>query len=188
MQTPRAIFEDRNLSAVVLVGARASGKTTVGRLLATAYQVGFIDLDERALALSGELSVRAVFERQGEPAWRTAEATALTTAIEESPVVIATGGGVACIDPPRRVLQMAADAGIVEIVWLRCDGQTLTERLASDPGDRPSLTGADPVDEAIEVAACRAKGYESIATRIIDATGSPSTTAATIQQALQSAS
>ena len=185
MQTRRAIFDDRNLSAVVLVGARGSGKSTVGRLLAAAWQVGFIDLDERAVALCGEPGVHAVFEHQGEAAWRQAEAAALTAALQESPTVIATGGGVACIDPARGVLQAAADEGIVEIVWLRCEAQTLKERLASDPGDRPSLTGRDPIEEAIEVTASRAKAYESIATCVIDATQPPDTTTAAVLERLR---
>lgn len=184
MQTPRAIFDDRNLSAVILIGARASGKTTVGRLLADELDVGFVDLDERALALTGEASVTDVFERQGEPAWRVAEAAALAAAIEQSPTIIATGGGVACIDPPRRVLQGAADGGGIEIIWLRCDGATLKARLTADLGDRPSLSGRDPIEESIEIAASRAVAYEQIATHIIDANQSPKRTAAAVQAAV----
>jgi shikimate kinase len=184
MQTPRAIFDDRNLSALVLIGARGSGKTTVGELLAGELGIRFVDLDTDGLALTGEASIHDVFDHQGEPAWRQAEATALAAALEQSPVVIAAGGGVACIDPPRSVLQAAADRGGIVIIWLRCDGQTLKARLSRDPGDRPSLTGRDPVDEAVEVAARRASAYESIATHIIDANQSPKRTAAAIQAAV----
>ncbi|MDP6479598.1 MAG: shikimate kinase [Phycisphaerales bacterium] len=182
MQTPRAIFDDRNLAAVVLIGARGSGKTTVGRVLADEIEVDFIDLDERALALSGEPSVRDVFEHRGESAWRQAEAAAFASALDGPPSVIATGGGMACIDPPRAVLRAAASKDTIEIIWLRCDGQTLKARLETDPGDRPSLTGQDPIEEAIEVAASRAQAYESIATHIIDATGPPAATAAAIME------
>ncbi len=182
MQTPRAIFDDRNLAAVVLIGARGSGKTTGGRVLADEIGIGFIDLDERALALRGEASVCDVFEHQGEYAWRQAEAAALAAALDEPPSVIATGGGVACIDPPRAVLRAAAAKGTIEIIWLRCDGQTLKSRLETDPGDRPSLTGQDPIEEAIEVAASRAQAYESVATHIIDATGPPTATATAIME------
>ncbi|MBT7352382.1 MAG: hypothetical protein HN811_07950, partial [Phycisphaerae bacterium] len=61
MQTSHATFDDDDLSTVVLIGARGSGKSTVGRLLAEALGLEFIDLDDRALALCDEPSVRAVF-------------------------------------------------------------------------------------------------------------------------------
>jgi shikimate kinase len=51
MQTSHATFDDRDLSTIVLIGARGSGKSTVGRLLAGTLGIDFIDLDDRALAL-----------------------------------------------------------------------------------------------------------------------------------------
>ena len=184
MHTSHATFDDDDLSTVVLIGARGSGKSTVGRLLAEALELEFIDLDDRALALCDESSVRAVFERRGELAWRVAEAAALTEAFKSKRVVIATGGGAACIDPPQRVLRDAAAAGMLAIVWLRCDGQTMQDRLAKDVGDRPSLTRGDPVDEAIEIAVSRASAYEAVATHTVDAAVLPEQVVERIQASL----
>jgi shikimate kinase len=173
MQTSHATFDDRDLSTIVLIGARGSGKSTVGRLLAGTLGIDFIDLDDRALALCGQPSISAVFERQGEAAWRQAEATALTAALRSTSVVLATGGGVACIEPAQSVLRGAAATGTFDIVWLQCDGQTLRSRLAKDIGDRPSLTGRDPVAETIDLAASRASAYKDISTHTVDASALP---------------
>lgn len=173
MQTPHATFNDPDAPAIVLIGARGSGKSMVGRLLADALSVEFIDLDDRTLALCSESSVAAVFERQGEVAWRKAEAAALTAALTSTSAVIATGGGAACIEPAQGVLRSAAATGRLDIVWLECDGATLRSRLARDIGGRPSLTGGDPVDEAIGLAAARASAYEDISTHRVAATVSP---------------
>lgn len=184
MQTSHATFDDRVLSTIVLIGARGSGKSTVGRLLACTLGIEFIDLDDRALALCGQPSVAAVFEQQGEAAWRQAEAAALTAVLTSTSAVLATGGGVACIEPAQSVLSSAATTGTFDIVWLQCDGQTLRSRLAKDIGDRPSLTGRDPVDEAIDMAASRASAYEAISTHTVDATALPEQVAENIRAIL----
>jgi shikimate kinase len=104
----------------------------------------------------------------------------LESALAVGNVVIATGGGVACIDPAMHVLQAARVGQRGLTVWLRCSPSILRARLAADPGDRPSLTGQDPVDEAIEVAASRAERYAEAADFEVDADGAPAAVAALI--------
>ena len=78
---------------VVLVGMMGSGKTRVGRQLATRLGVGFVDSDEQIERRYGR-TVREIFEADGEPAFRKLEAEALAEAVgsTERSVIAAAGG------------------------------------------------------------------------------------------------
>ena len=80
------------------MGLRGSGKTTIGRRLADALGMPFIDLDEQVLATFTEDSVGRVWAAHGEQAWRRAESSALTTVVEDDDRVIALGGGTPMIE------------------------------------------------------------------------------------------
>ena len=171
-------------SAILLIGPRGAGKTTVGRLLASSLNLAFIDLDDTALALTGAKSIQDVFETAGEAAWRQAEAAALESSLTGGDVVIATGGGVACIDPAMHVLHAARVAKQAVTVWLRCSDAVLGDRLALNIGDRPSLTGRDPLEEAADVAASRLERYAAAADIEIQADGLAEVVAADIANRL----
>ena len=108
------------VSVLMLTGARGSGKSCVGAALAAQQDRPFVDLDAAALALTGLDSVAEVFEQAGEHAWRQAEAAALKESLRIPEVIIATGGGVPCIDPGRSQLLRARSEGTAIVVWLRC--------------------------------------------------------------------
>jgi len=66
----------------------ASGKTTVGRLVAERLQRRFLDLDHLVEETAG-MKVADLFRTQGEPAFRKAEAEALHGALHQDNVVLA---------------------------------------------------------------------------------------------------
>lgn len=107
---------------IVLVGLPGSGKTRVGRTLAEATGLDFLDLDHEFHAIHG-MSPADYIVRYGEGAFREREATIAQTPRHAS--VIATGGG-AVIDPISR--WHLWHSGLV--VWLDGDDELLTERLA----------------------------------------------------------
>ena len=75
-----------------------SGKTTLGRPLATHLRLPFVDLDHYIERKEGK-SVRKIFEKTGESWFRKTEAVALRQATEEyEQGVIATGGGTPCFE------------------------------------------------------------------------------------------
>ncbi len=83
---------------IYLVGMPGSGKTTLGRVLATHLHLPFIDLDHYIERKEGK-SVRRIFEKTGETWFRKTEALALRSATEEyDQAVIATGGGTPCFE------------------------------------------------------------------------------------------
>lgn len=132
---------------ILLIGLRGSGKSTLGRMLAERLGIGFEDLDALTLRAMGCDTVAKAWEAFGEGAFRAAEVAALVEAIgraETTGGVIALGGGTPMAPGAEPVIR---DAGAM-VVYLRAEPEVLRARLADGPGDdRPSLTGADPLDE-----------------------------------------
>jgi len=89
---------------VVLVGPPGSGKTAVGRHVATAMQVGFRDTDHDVEATAGT-SVAAVFVTHGEPEFRRLERNAVRAALATHSGVLALGGGAVTDNETREALQ-----------------------------------------------------------------------------------
>lgn len=84
------LFENEN---IVLTGMPSSGKTTVGKMVADALGMDFVDTD----ALTGEIAGKKVpdlIKEDGEEVFRAFEAEAVKKASALSHTVIATGGGV----------------------------------------------------------------------------------------------
>ncbi|QJT08677.1 shikimate kinase AroL [Oceanidesulfovibrio marinus] len=150
---------------VFLIGLRASGKSSLGKLLAEHMSAAFVDADVVAVdCLSCPIS--DLVEREGWPAFRELETTILDEiATRPGPLVIATGGGVV-LDPANR--ERMREAGIV--VYIEASAEVLADRLCSDlqPGQRPSLTGCSPVEEVAQVLAERESLYKDTAHIVVN--------------------
>lgn len=118
---------------IVLVGMPGSGKSTVGRLVASRLGREFIDTDALFEAQHGT-PVPAYLADHGEPAFRDAEAAIVADACSRPRAVIGVGGG-AVVDPLNRWALW--HHGIV--VWLDAAPDALVGRLERDPVDRPTL-------------------------------------------------
>ena len=129
-----SIVVDRS---IVLVGLMGAGKTTVGRRLAAALGLPFVDADEEIERAAG-LPVGEIFARLGEPEFRRGERRVIERLLQGPPHVLATGGG-AFIDPETRALVKACGVS----VWLRADIEVLLRRVEKRD-TRPLLRGGDP--------------------------------------------
>ncbi len=113
-----------------LVGFMASGKTTVGCMLARHLGWEFIDIDA-AIERVENRSIAQIFREEGEAAFRDRETSAIQQHVQQiqagAPRVIALGGG-AFIQ--ERNWQMLKDNGIT--VWLDCSLDTVHQRLGAD--------------------------------------------------------
>jgi shikimate kinase len=159
-QTPRA--------GLSLVGARATGKSSVGRLLAEALERPFADTDTVIVRLAGGLAISEIFARWGEPHFRDLEAQALGLVMREPGKVVATGGGAVLRDSNRALLKRYG-----WVVWLTADPAVLAGRLAADADalrHRPALTSAGPLRELAAVLETRAPFYRHVADAVIDTT------------------
>lgn len=128
----------QSVAAIVLVGYRGSGKSTVGRLVADALQLPFTDTDEQVVAEAG-LSIADIFSRWGEPRFRAMESVAVARACAAGPGVVAVGGGAVLAEANR--IAMRSPGNIV--CYLRCDPVELHSRISADAAtitQRPPLT------------------------------------------------
>jgi shikimate kinase len=115
---------------IYLVGFMASGKTTLARALAVRLGWHAEDVDELIEARE-RLTITEIFQRQGEPYFRTVEREILGLLRPMRGVVIATGGGT-FVDPDNRQ-QINRDG---TSVWLDLPLTDLIPRIPLD-GRRP---------------------------------------------------
>lgn len=110
-----------------------SGKTTIGRIVATRLNSPFVDLDQVVESRHGA-RIAELWQTHGEATFRDWEREACLEASQaKTPTVIACGGGTLA-DP--RSLAHAAQSGIV--VFLNVPYATCISRCAGNP-DRPLL-------------------------------------------------
>jgi shikimate kinase len=163
----------------VLIGFMASGKTTVGRLVAERLQRKFLDLDHLIEETAG-MKVPELFRTQGEPAFRQAEAKALREALKMDGLVLATGGGAACREDN---LQAMLAGGYV--VALSAPPAEVLKRTGGASG-RPLLdSAADPLSEAHRLLAEREPFYSRAHLRVETVGKSPPQVAAEIVAAVR---
>jgi shikimate kinase len=108
--------------SLAIVGYMGSGKSTLGRLLARALRLEFVDLD-RAIVKKAGKGIPEIFAERGERHFRDLEHEALRDALRgKSPTVVACGGGVVVRPDNRSLLQD------VTTVFLREETDVLYER------------------------------------------------------------
>ncbi len=159
---------------ILLTGPRGSGKTSIGRIVARSLGRPLVDMDALVLDLFDQATVTEVWSVLGEQAWREAEVQILEQVLQGSDQIISLGGGVPMIPQARRRIEAAQTAGQAVLLYLDCSLETLTNRLRqarADGDDRPSLTGADVIDEVAAVLADRRPVYEALANWTLHADG-----------------
>lgn len=145
---------------LALVGLMATGKSTVGRLLAGQLHREFVDTDVVIAARSGR-SVRELWEAGGEAAYRPLERQVTLEALAaEPPVVIGVPGG-AVLDPE---VQAALRGAMV--IWLRARPETLATRVR--PGDHRPLLLPNPLAAFEKMAKDRSDLYRELAQVVLD--------------------
>lgn len=122
--------------ALVLVGLSGSGKSTIGRVLATRLGMPLLDTD-RLIEDTAAASVADIFERRGEEVFRDLEQAAVADACGRA-AVVATGGGAVLRPANRRAMRRGN-----LVVWLDAPVAMLARRLAThtDGEERPLLRG-----------------------------------------------
>lgn len=138
----------------MLVGPPGAGKTTVGRLLAKALGVGFLDTDEEVERTAG-MSVAELFRTRGEPAFRELEHEAVLHVLAHHDGVVALGGG-AVMHPGTR----AALRGH-PVVFLDVDASQAAARVGH--GETRPLLAGDPAARLATLMAERRPVYEEVA-------------------------
>lgn len=151
---------------VALVSMPGGGKSTVGRHLARRLSWDFIDTDTVIEQRVG-CSIRAYFEREGEPTFRDIEAQVLNGLVDSQRTVLATGGGIVVREANRQLLRSQT-----QVVYLRATPEELFRRLRHDT-QRPLLQVADPLARLQQLYEERDPLYRETAHFVIE-TGRPS--------------
>ncbi|MCI0458778.1 MAG: shikimate kinase AroL [Gemmataceae bacterium] len=174
-----------NSSLVFLVGYRATGKTTVARLLAERLGWNWVDADEELERRAG-CTIREVFAAEGETGFRDREEAVLAEVCGRERLVVATGGGVVLREANRQRMRAGG-----RVVWLTADSATIWARLQTDPTTaerRPALTvgGLAEIEELLRQ---REPLYRACADVVVDtARRSPEDVVNAILQALEASS
>ncbi|WP_169978872.1 shikimate kinase [Tautonia rosea] len=147
---------------IALVGYRATGKSTVGRIVADRLGWAFEDADD---ALEGRIgqSIASLFAEHGEGTFRDLEEATLAELTTRSRLVLASGGGAVLREANRTALQRFGF-----VAWLSARPETLVDRLRRDPANRPALTSAGLLDEVATMLRQREDLYRSVADERIE--------------------
>jgi shikimate kinase len=149
---------------IVLIGFMGSGKSSVGRRLATRTSHRFVDTDELVATRAGR-SITQIFAEHGETHFRDLETAALLECVGRTGIVLATGGGIILREENRETLHR-----IGPVVWLDADPDALFERVSRNK-KRPLLQTEDPRASFDTLLASRREIYAATADFRVDSTG-----------------
>jgi shikimate kinase len=142
--------------SIFLIGPMGSGKSAVGRQLARALGMPFLDSDHEIEQRTG-VDIPMIFEREGEAGFRRREHDMIAELTARERIVLATGGG-AVLDPDNR--RHLAERGWV--VYLETSVAQQVER-AGRTRHRPLLQGVDPALRLQDLLRIREPLYREIA-------------------------
>ncbi len=129
---------------IILIGFRATGKTSVGKALADLLGLPFYDLDRLIERRAGK-DISTIVAEEGWPYFRKLEREMMFEAASWPQGVIALGGGAVMHEDEMRLLKQNAC-----VVWLKASPEIIAKRLSFDEKtatQRPSLTGLDVLEE-----------------------------------------
>jgi len=141
-----------------------AGKSAVGRHLARALHLSFVDSDDEIEARTG-VDIPFIFEKEGEAGFRKREAAVIDDLSKMDGVVLATGGG-AIVDPDSR--SRLGGRGFVVYLYTTVDQQVQRTRKGRE---RPLLENADPRATLRELLDWRDPLYREIADIVVATDG-----------------
>jgi shikimate kinase len=151
---------------IFLVGMMGSGKSTLGRALASRLHMPFADADRVLVDRTG-VPVATIFEIEGEAGFRRRESAVLAELANGDEQVVATGGG-AVLSADNRALMRSTGT----VIYLRARLEHLWERTRHD-SSRPLLANANPRATLAQLLEARDPLYREAAHLVVD-TGSQS--------------
>jgi shikimate kinase len=127
-----------------LIGMPGSGKTTLGRQLAEALSLPFIDLDHEIEKKEG-IQVKEIFAARGEDYFRQVESDTLKFfALSSGDFVLATGGGAPCFHNGIDIINASGTS-----IFLDVSIEEIVRRVESNT-DRPLLATNENADDKIK--------------------------------------
>lgn len=147
---------------IVLIGYRGTGKSVVGKLLASRLGMTYVGMDAAIVKRAG-MSIPEIVAKHGWSHFRDIESTEARELAGRDNLVIDTGGGV--IERPENIEVLRKNA---RIFWLKASVATIVGRIQGCT-ERPALTsGKSFTEEVAEVLERRTPLYKSAAHHEID--------------------
>ena len=115
-----------------LTGFMASGKSTIGPILANTLGWNFYDLDKEVEKQEG-MKVIELFDKKGEDYFRTSETSILRTVSENQESIISLGGGAIASETNFRIIKSSG-----KIIYLKSSPEMAYKRLRFKI-DRPAF-------------------------------------------------
>jgi len=137
---------------IILIGFMGVGKTRVGTQLAKDIGFSFVDIDV-LIQDDQRMTISEIFERCGEPYFRSLEARIIKRVMQSDNQVVSTGGGAVIRDENRVVFKKT---GLV--VCLTARPEVVFDRIKNET-HRPLLRTPDPMLSIRELLDSRAKYY-----------------------------
>ena len=110
----------------------ASGKSSLGILLADALGIDFIDLD-KAIENKERKTISEIFYGKGELYFRKKEGEVLNSTLDKNSFVLSTGGGTPCYG--RNMQSILSKS--THSIYLNLSIPSLVERISNEQGTRP---------------------------------------------------
>lgn len=146
------LYNKRQNKPIILVGMPGSGKSTIGRALASILSLEFIDIDE-IIEKSENKKITEIFSQNGEDYFRQLETNAIKS-LPDTPCVVSTGGGIV---KNLYNMELLKNKGLV--FYLKISPAKIFDRIKDDK-TRPLLLKADPLEELEKLYLQRKNNYE----------------------------
>jgi shikimate kinase len=146
--SPRIFRRAIGKRTLVMVGMMGCGKTAVGRRLASALEMRFVDADDEIEKAAG-MSINEIFANLGEQHFRDGERRVIARLLNNGPQVLATGGGAFMTEETRKRIKADAIS-----IWLKADLPVLMKRVMRRD-NRPLLKTPNPEGRMKELIAVR---------------------------------
>lgn len=153
---------------IFLIGYRGTGKTTVGKLLASNFKLPFWDTDFMIEQEMG-ISIKDIITNEGWEFFRDRENRVFRKLKSLGNGIVATGGGSVLL--PENV-ELMKEMG--KVIWMITSVPDLIERINLDPrtkSSRPQFTEKNIVEETVEMLKFRIPLYKNAADFHCDTTG-----------------
>jgi XRE family aerobic/anaerobic benzoate catabolism transcriptional regulator len=139
---------------IALVGLRGAGKSTLGRMLADALELPFVELSREVERIAG-CSIREIHDLYGSNAYRRYERRALDETVRlHAEAVIATPGGIVA-EPAT----FDALLGHCTTVWLQASPEEHMARVAAQGDTRPMAQSREAMADLRRILVGRAAFY-----------------------------
>lgn len=125
---------------IFLIGYMCSGKTTLGKKLASRLGLSYLDMDRYIEEKEGR-SVSEIFSSLGEEEFRRIESDALREIIKEDNLVVSTGGGTPVYNNNMDIIKRSGLS-----IYLKISPQSIIYRHQRTNSPRPLLSGLNPLE------------------------------------------